>query len=244
MLRLEERLGYAHKGIEKIAVGREPAALARLAGRVSGDTTVAHTWAACMAMERAAGLSVPPRALALRAVLAERERIANHLGDIGAICNDVAFSFAHMQYSRLRETWQRLNQTVYGHRLLMDCIVPGGVAQDLGPAQCGVQLAEIGALARELDALSAILDDQPSLEDRLVDAGILRKQDAQRLGVLGYVAKASGIDYDTRRDHRYAPYDLLQIKSPCLDDGDVAARVQVRAEEIRCLLYTSDAADE
>jgi Ni,Fe-hydrogenase III large subunit len=233
VLHLEQRLGYVHKGIEKIAEGRDPAGLARLAGRISGDTTVAHTWAACMAMERANGVSVPPRALAIRAILAERERIANHLGDIGAICNDVGFAFAHMQCSRLREQWQRMNQSVFGHRLLMDRIVPGGVFRTLTHQCTELLKTQNQALSKELDALLPILDDQPSLEDRLVNSGVLSSEAARRLGVTGYVGKASGVDYDVRRDHAYAPYDRLTVKSPCLTAGDVAARVQVRASEIR-----------
>ena len=117
VLNLEERLGYVHKGIEKLAEGRDPVGLARLAGRVSGDTTVAHAWAACMAMERAATMEPPPRARLLRGLLAERERIANHLGDIGALCNDVAFTFANYQFTRLRENW--LRHTKAG--LVTDC---------------------------------------------------------------------------------------------------------------------------
>lgn len=233
ILRLEERLGYLHKGIEKIAVGRDAVALARLAGRISGDSAVSHTWAACLAMERAAGIEAPPRALAIRAILAERERIANHLGDIGAICNDVGFAFAHMQCARLREEWQRGNQSAFGHRLLMDRIIPGGVFRDL-TFQCGnILLPQCDMLSRELDELLPILDDHPSLEDRLVETGMLHTETARQLGTLGYVGKASGLDYDVRRDHGYAPYDNLTVKSPCLTDGDVAARVLIRAEEIR-----------
>lgn len=233
ILRLEERLGYVHKGIEKIAVGRDAAALARLAARVSGDSTVAHAWAACMAMERAAEVAVPPRALALRAVLAERERIANHLGDIGAICNDVGFAFAQMQFSRLREDWQRVHLSVFGHRLLMDRILPGGVVQDVTGQDVALLLKQHGALAQALERLLPILDDYPSLEDRLVATGVLAQETARRFGVVGYVGKASGVDFDLRRDHGYAPYDTLRVDSPCLNAGDVAARLQVRAEEIR-----------
>jgi Ni,Fe-hydrogenase III large subunit len=233
VLRLEQRLGYVHKGVEKIAEGRDPESLARLAGRISGDTTVAHTWAACMAMERASGIDVPPRALAIRAILAERERIANHLGDIGAICNDVGFAFAHMQCGRLREQWQRGNHSVFGHRLLMDRIVPGGVFRTL-THQCSELLKKQNSdLSQELDSLLPILDDHPSLEDRLANTGVLSEEQARRLGVTGYVGKASGVDYDVRRDHAYAPYDQLAVESPCLMAGDVAARVQVRAKEIR-----------
>ena len=240
VLNLEERFGYVHKGIEKIAEGREPEALARLAGRISGDTSVAHTWAACQAMERAAGVTPSPRALAIRAVLAERERIANHLGDIGAICNDVGFTFAHMQCSRLREDWLRGNQSVFGHRLLMDRVVPGGVWRDLTPQCAELLLAENTRLRSELDTLLPILDDSPSLEDRLLGTGILPTQTARRLGVVGYLGKASGLDHDLRRDHAYAPYDRLEVDSPCLQAGDVAARVQVRAAEIRDSLALLD----
>ncbi len=233
VLRLEARLAYVHKGIEKIAVGRDAAGLARLAGRVSGDSTVAHTWAACMALERAAGVDVPQRALFLRAVLAERERIANHLGDIGAICNDVGFAFPHMQCSRLREDWQRTNLAVFGHRLLMDRVVPGGVAEDLTAAAVESLRAQGETVSSSLESLWPILDDQPSLQDRLADTGILAHDSAKRLGAIGYVGKASGIDCDARRDHRYAPYDRLSVESPCLHGGDVAARVQVRVDEVR-----------
>ncbi len=233
ILNLEARLGYVHKGIEKIAVGRDPAGLARLAARVSGDSTVAHTWAACMAMERAAGITVPPRALAIRAILAERERIANHLGDIGAICNDVGFGFAQMQFSRLREDWQRGNASVFGHRLLMDRVVPGGVTRNL-THQCALLLRQQNeTLSRELEGLLPIIDDHPSLEDRVLGTGILSTGIAQQYGVLGYAGKASGVDYDLRRDHSYAPYDRLQVESPCLSSGDVAARIEVRALEIQ-----------
>lgn len=232
ILNLEERLGYVHKGIEKIAEGRDPVGLARLAGRVSGDSTVAHAWAACQAMERAAGVELPKRALALRAILAERERIANHLGDIGAICNDVGFAFAQMQCSRLREDWLRDNQAVFGHRLLMDLIVPGGV--NIDPTPEGLRLLAEGShkLKAELDQLLPILEDNPSLEDRLLGTGILSTEIAESLGVTGYLGKASGMDYDVRRDHGYAPYDQLKIVSPCLQSGDVAARLQIRANEI------------
>lgn len=131
VLHLEERLGYVHKGVEKIAEGRTAQSLARLAGRVSGDTTVGHSYAACLAMERAVGMEIPPRAAYVRGILAERERVINHLWDMAAICNDVAFTFAYYQLGRLRELWLRDNQAWFGHRLMMDSIVPGGVSVDL-----------------------------------------------------------------------------------------------------------------
>lgn len=233
ILHLEERFGYTHKGIEKIAEGRDAAGAARLAGRISGDSTVIFTWAACRAMEQAAGMEAPARALWLRAVMAERERIANHLGDIGAICNDVGFAFAQYQFSRLREAWQRDSAAVFGHRFMMDCVVPGGVAVDPDAEAVAGLAAGLQPLAREMRELMPILDENPSLEDRLVTTGFLGRDIAARLGATGYVGKASGQDYDARRDLRYAPYDRLEVQVPVYEDGDVAARLHVRAEEIR-----------
>ena len=233
VLNLEERLGYVHKGIEKIAEGRDPEALARLAARVSGDTTVAHSWAACIAMEQAAGVAVPERALFLRAIMAERERVANHLGDIGAVCNDVSFSFSFYQFGRLREEWQRLSRDAFGHRFMMDRVVPGGVAHDLGALAIEAMHAQCRIVRQELDKLVTIQNDLPSLEDRLATTGYLSPELATTLGCLGYVARASGVDFDLRRDAPYAPYERLQVHAPCYKYGDVAARVRVRVEEIR-----------
>jgi len=232
VLNLEARLGYVHKGIEKIAEGRDAAGLARLAGRVSGDSTVAHAWAACMAMEKAAGLEIPARALSLRAVMAERERVANHLGDIGAICNDVSFTFAFYQFGRLREAWQRLSHEAFGHRFMMDRVVPGGVSADLGDASADAFRKQIVSMRKELDGLYDILYDLPSLEDRLDTTGYLSPETARAYGALGFVGRASTIAFDVRKDAPYAPYDRLKVEVPLFHYGDVAARLRVRAQEI------------
>ncbi|EXJ13511.1 hydrogenase large subunit [Imhoffiella purpurea] len=240
VLRLEQRLGYVHKGIEKLAVGRDPAGLARLAGRVSGDSTVAHAWAACQAMERAAGCEVPPRALFLRALMAERERIANHLGDIGAICNDVGFAFALAQCGRLREQWQRRSQALFGHRFMMDVVIPGGVARDLTPEGFQQLRLDHAALHRVIEPLFDVIQDHPSLDDRLMRTGILPAEDARALGCTGYVGKASGQSFDVRRDSPYIPYDQLRVEVPAETAGDVSARVAVRIAEVRASLWMLD----
>ena len=131
VLRLEERLGYTHKGIEKRFESLGVHEAGRLAGRISGDSTVAYAWAYAMAAESAAGLTPPARALWLRALFLERERIANHLGDLGFLANDAGLAFGLAQMSRLKEEVLRLNATLFGHRYLMDAIVPGGVACDV-----------------------------------------------------------------------------------------------------------------
>ncbi|WP_022948577.1 hydrogenase large subunit [Methylohalobius crimeensis] len=233
VLNLEERFGYVHKGIEKIAESRDAAGLVKLAGRVSGDTTVGHAFAAAMACERASGIEIPPRAAFLRAILAERERIGNHLGDLGAICNDVGFAFAHYQFGRLRENWLRDNRAVFGHRLLMDRIVPGGVNIDLDPAQVQPFDAALTQLGRELDELLTIVDRNASLGDRLYTTGVLSAAVAADLGCLGYVGRASGQDFDVRRNAAYPPYDQLTVKVPVEESGDVGSRFWVRYKEIR-----------
>lgn len=232
ILNLEERLGYVHKGIEKIAEGRSPDGLAKLAGRVSGDCTVGHAWAACMAMEQAAGIDIPPRAALIRGILAERERVANHLGDIGAICNDVAFTFAQMQFTRLREDWLRSQAKVFGHRLLMDCVIPGGVKSDISDAACGVLKQDIVRLRKELTDVITALDLNSSLEDRLYTAGFLSEQIATAYGTVGYVGRSSGQDFDVRRDAPYAPYDRVNFKVALENQGDIASRFWVRYKEI------------
>jgi Ni,Fe-hydrogenase III component G len=131
VLRLEERLGYAHRGIERLFEHVPALDGHRLAGRIAGDTTVAFTWAYCMAVECALNGRIQPRAQWLRALLLERERIANHLGDLGALGNDAGFAYGLAQFSRLKEDWLRLNNQAFGHRYLMDRIVPGGISTDL-----------------------------------------------------------------------------------------------------------------
>ena len=232
VLKLEQHLGYVHKGIEKIAVGRDAEGLARLAGRISGDTTVAHAWAACQALERATGCRPPRRAQQLRGLLCERERVANHLGDIGAICNDVGFAFAQYQCARLRELWQRHSDKLFGHRLMMDCVVPGGVTVDLDETGISTLRHDHACIRDEIGPLFDILEDHPSLEDRLLTTGVLSLASARELGCTGHVGKASGMAFDVRGANPYAPYASHPITTQLLADGDVMARMQIRMREI------------
>jgi Ni,Fe-hydrogenase III large subunit len=233
VLYLEERLGYVHKGIEKIAEGRDPVSLAKLAGRISGDTTASHAWAACRAMEAAAGLSCSERADYMRGILAERERVINHLGDMASMCNDVGFAFGYYQFGRLRELWLRDNRTLFAHRLMMDCIVPGGVAVDLKFDDCAAMKETIATLRAELSGLIKIIDANSSLEDRFLAAGVLSPAQAKVLGALGFVGRASGQVFDVRKAPGYPPYDSLDFTVPVETDGDVAARFWLRYKELR-----------
>ncbi len=232
VLRLEQRLGWVHKGIEK----RFEALLAheahRLAGRISGDTTVAWAWAYAMAYEQAAGVVPPARALWLRAILLERERIANHLGDLGYLGNDGGFAFGLAQFSRLKEDVLRVNRASFGHRLLMDCIVPGGVAADLAPTAIEQLRAQIEPLEAAVRELRITFDEHAGLQDRFLTTGRVAPELAFRLGLAGLAGRASGQERDLRVSYRLAPYDAVEARLCSSREGDVAARVAVRFDEI------------
>ncbi len=236
VVNLEERLGYVHKGIEKRFESLPWEQGHRLAGRVSGDTTVAHALGYCMALESMSGCAVPERAHWIRALLLERERIANHCGDLGAIANDAAFAFLWYQMARLKEQVLRTNRTLFGHRFMMDHVVPGGVAGDLTAAMRAVMERELDALLEEFERLVTIYDDNASLEDRVRDTGVLSPQKALDLCVVGFVARASGINHDCRVFHPFPPYDRpeeIELDVPVLISGDVHARAWVRVLEVR-----------
>ena len=232
VLRLEQRLGYKHKGIEKRFESMSLPEGARLAGRVSGDSTVAFAWAYAMALEGMAGARPSSRALRLRAVFLERERIANHLGDLGFIGNDGGLAFGLAQFSRLKEDLLRSNAALFGHRYLMDCIVPGGVAADLDVAGCARLLAEAERLETDLRSLRAIYYDHAGLQDRCINCGRLSPRTAADLGVVGLAARASGHAMDARVYPGFAPYDEFAPRVASHRNGDVAARIVVRFEEV------------
>ena len=232
MLRLEERLGYTHKGVakrfEQLSQSRGAAAggarLRRLGRRL------------LLGVLRGAGgdhrHQVPARAAALRALALERERIANHLGDLGALGNDAGFAVGLAQFSRLKEDLLRANAEALGARYLLDLVVPGGVATDLAAERQGALLQQLDPLEAAILGLRTLYDEHPGLQDRFRDAGRLSSQLAERLGAVGLAARASGIGRDLRIDMPWPPYDRLQPKMVQQTTGDVAARVQVRFDEL------------
>jgi Ni,Fe-hydrogenase III large subunit/Ni,Fe-hydrogenase III component G len=232
VLRLEERLGYKHKGIEKRFEALSVSDGARLAGRVSGDSTVAYAWAYCMAVEGAAFVTPPERAQWFRALLLERERIANHLGDLGFLANDAGLAFGLAQLSRLKEDILRLNSALFGHRYLMDAITPGGVARDVDGAGVEAMRGQIGALRAEVRELKVIFDEHPGLQDRFIAAGRVVPELADQLGLCGLAGRASGMSWDLRVQFPPTPYDALDVRMATHRNGDVAARVTVRFEEV------------
>ena len=232
VLRLEERLGWTHKGVEKRFEQFRLADGHRLAGRICGDSTVAYAWAYCLAAESLSGCQVPQRALWLRALLLERERIANHLGDLGAIGNDAALSFGLSQFMRLKEDWLRLSAELFGHRLTMDAIVPGGVAVELADPGGQRIREQCDAIERETHRLKNIYDEHAGLQDRFLTTGRLDPALASEYSVSGIAGRASSQSWDLRTQNPIAPYDELDTQIASHRSGDVAARVLVRFDEV------------
>jgi len=226
VVRLEQRLGYVHKGIESFMTGKTLDKAAKLAF--------------ALAAESAFETKVPPRAVYLRALMAELERLANHFGDIGAICNDASFAILHAHFGILRERTLRTAEACFGHRLMMDVIVPGGVARDIaadGAVQVEVLLAEI---RKALPHLIELYDNTASLQDRTVTSGIVKPAYARQFGAGGFVGRASGRSFDARRTPGYAPYTDLKFEVPVLTAGDVNARVWIRIREVEQSLTLID----
>src|SRR6266852_311708 len=240
VVRLEQRLGYTHKGIEGLMMGADLERAAELAGRVSGDSTAAYAYAFSKAVEAALQLAVPDRAVWLRALVAELERLANHLGDIGAICNDASFTLMHAHCSVLRESVLRASHRAFGHRLMRDVIVPGGVSHDLDGEGTKIIRAMLGNIRLRFPALVELYDNTASLQDRTVDTGVLTPALAKQYAAGGYIGRASGRSFDARRTLAYPPYDSLRFEVPVLNEGDVNARVWIRVRELEQSLSLID----
>lgn len=229
--RLEARLGYVHKGITGLMRGRALGEATRLAGHVSGDSTIAYSLAFALAVESAVGIDAPPRAVALRALMAEIERLANHFGDIGAICNDASLAIMQAHCMILRENLLRFSGKHFGHRLMMDAVLPGGVVRDLTADGARQLLRLVVHLRTRFAMLVEVYDDSASLLDRTVGTGVLKPEHARRFAAGGYVGRASGRDFDARREFAYAPYGNLKFAVPRLTEGDVNARILIRMRE-------------
>jgi len=233
VLRLEERLGYVHKGIERRFTELPLIEGHRLAARVSGDSAVAFSWAYCQAVEGLAGTVVPPRAQYLRALCLELERLQNHLGDLGALGNDAGFAFGLAQFSRLKEELARAMHGAIGQRYLLDAIVPGGTAFDLRDDAAAALRAAVQRIGASVAELRRIYDEHAGVRDRFVGTGEVTPELARRLGLTGLAGRASGVALDLRADCPWAPYDALRPMKCVQQSGDVAARVAVRFDELQ-----------
>jgi Ni,Fe-hydrogenase III large subunit len=165
-------------------------------------------------------------------MMAELERIANHLGDIGAVCNDAAFALMHAHCGVLREHVLRQAAAAFGHRLMMDRVVPGGVVADLTAEATARLHSLVSAIRPRFRHLVAVYENTASLQDRTVGTGRLAPELASRFGAGGYVGRGSGRNHDARKTPGYAPYDVLAFTVPVLSEGDVNARVWIRIREV------------
>jgi Ni,Fe-hydrogenase III large subunit len=236
VVRLEERFGFVHKGVDQLMAGASIERAARLAARVSGDSTVAYSLAFSQAIEAAFDVKAPPRATYLRALMAELERLANHFGDVGAICNDAAFALMHAQCGIVRERILREAANCFGHRLMMDRIAPGGVVVDLEPENVTALFTLIEWIELMTPRLIALFGDTTSLQDRTVGTGVVSEALAKQYACGGYVGRASGRTFDARKAMGYAPYPQLTFEIGAATGGDVDARVWVRFDEIKASL--------
>lgn len=223
ILKLKARLWFTHRGVEKLFQEQPATDGIQLAERISGDTSVGHALAYCLAVEDALGLEVPDDAHRLRALLVELERLYNHAADLGALANDVGFGLANSHALAIRERLLRLNQTVTGHRLLRGAIHVGGVSLTALP-----DVAELDRIAADLAEVTRLTLRNTVIHDRFAGTAILGAEPARDLGCLGYVARASGLPVDARLDH---PTVVLPIEPVTASDGDVLARYSVRRDE-------------
>jgi Ni,Fe-hydrogenase III large subunit/Ni,Fe-hydrogenase III component G len=232
VLYLQLRLFYVHKGTEKRFETLPWRQGLFLAESISGDTAVGHALAYAHAIERLSGVHVPQRARALRVVLLELERIYNHVADIGALATDVAFTVPASRAQALREELVRLQDRLFGTRLLRGTIALGGVRRDLPPQEEAVLRAHLDGFEKQFDDLITLLIDAGTFTDRVDGTGILTNRAARDLGIVGMAARASGVDSDFRRDHPHDGYEALRFDVAVEEGGDVRARLMVRAREV------------
>ncbi len=236
VLHLDARLFYTHRGLEKRMEGLSPFDAFYVAERICGVCSLAHGLGYCEALEQIAGVSLPPRARLVRSIALELERLYNHVGDIGNVCAGAAFHYGTAAGARLRERLQQLNERLAGNRFLRGLVIPGGARLDIADDFLGVLAETLADTLAGLASLMERIEANPSVVDRFADTGILPLQAALDLAVVGVAARASGVDRDARRGHpqgALAGPDAPGLEVVTTTDGDVMARVTVRAREVQ-----------
>jgi len=231
ILHLDARLFFVHRGLEKLVEGRTFGAAAPLVERACGVCTVTHALAYAQAVEHLTSTTVPARARWARVLLAELERLYNHVGDLGNVCAGVGFQSGVARLGWLKERLLRANDALTGHRYLTGVVAPGGLAADLDPRGLAALPATLDAIGLELGSAVRAVVRSEGVMARLHGAGVVPRETAASLGALGVAARASGLDLDLRRDRPYAAYDELAVGVVTASTGDVAARFHVRAQE-------------
>lgn len=229
---LEVRMFYKHRGIEKLAEGKNPQSAVAIAEAISGDETVANSVAYCNAAEKIASCEIPARASHLRTILLEIERIYSHLGDLAGMIIDVAYPAGASPFFMLREEIFRLNEQLTGSRFMKNIVSIGGLKRDIPEANsAGTLLFWNGFMQRFNKAVKGIRAF-PSVIDRLETTGVIKKELIAPLNLTGPTARASGTAIDTRTDHPYCAYGKLLCKIRLAEKGDVLSRFELKAAEI------------
>lgn len=231
IINLEVRLGFTHRGVEKLMEGKELAEALRLSECVSGDSSFAHSLAFCLAAEKILDLTPPSRAVLLRAIYLELERIYNHVNDLGGIALDVGFTFAASFASVMKERLLRLNELLSGSRYLKGINLIGGVSRDIDGERAVELPRQLNSLVADLKELEGILFNSASFMDRVDSTGILRKKTAEDIGIVGLAARASGLPLDWRATSPL--YRSVGFKPVVLESGDALARLNIRLLEFK-----------
>ena len=231
VLYLDARLFYTHRGIERLVEGKTPAEALPIVERACGVCTVTHATVFSRAVERLTGTTPPPRAQMARVLLAEMERLYNHVGDLGNICAGTGFNFGVSRLGLQKERLLRLNERLTGHRYLMGVVAPGGLRLSLDDRGLSELPALVTEVEHEVRSIVRLLVRSDGFMNRLHTTGILTAKEARRLGALGVAARASGLDQDLRRDRPTDGYGSVTVSVVTASTGDAEARFHVRAQE-------------
>ncbi|HZO80345.1 MAG TPA: NADH-quinone oxidoreductase subunit C [Candidatus Binataceae bacterium] len=227
VIRAQPRLFYAYRGLEKIAEGRRAEDVLLIAERISATSAFAHSLAFCQAVERLSDVEVPERASSLRIFLAELERLRHHVAAIEGICESTGLTVAAAQAGILQEDLLRISGRLTGHRYLFGLNAFGGLAMELTDAACASAANGVSDVAQRLATLQSMLSTSSSFLDRLEDVGDVSKSDAVDFGLVGPVARASGLARDLRKAQPYCGYEKIDFRIPQESEGDGYARLRV-----------------
>lgn len=233
VLFLEIMLGYQHRGVEGLleTLPRDRAVL--VAESIAGDTVIGHAGAYCGAIEALARSRKTPRAQSIRGIALELERLANHVGDLGAIASDVAFQPAAAFFGRMRGDCLNLLMTLSGNRFGRGLVRPGGVSFDLTPAMADDLRMTLEQLAEQLEPVATLMFENAAVQSRLEGVGVVPAEKCDELGLVGPVARACEVSRDVRHDHPYGIFRFAHIPVATASSGDVLARALVRWLEIQ-----------